>query len=100
MKANKQIWKCQAVYFGWLKISRTFTNKADAVAWYERYQVGFRYRNAIAVVWQGCTKRTPSRWLKDALCGGNEWALAMERRAINQAQADYILYSNDYEYVQ
>lgn len=93
------IWRGQALYFGWLLINRTFTNKADAVAWYDKHQQGWRYRNAIAVVWQGCTKRTPKHWFKVALCGGDEWRLASNRSATSQAQADYILYSNDYEYV-
>lgn len=92
------IWKGQAIFFGWLKITKNFTSKDDAVAWYERYQQqGFRYRNAIAVVWQGCKIRTPQRFLKDALCGGEEWQLAMQKRAKSQAQCDYIIYSNDYE---
>lgn len=94
---NAPIWKGQALYFGWLKITKTFTNKADAVAWYDRHQEGWRYRSAIAVVWQGCKAKTPQRFLKDALCGGDEWQLAMEYRALNQARCDYILYSNDYE---
>jgi hypothetical protein len=94
-----QIWKGQALLFGWLKITKTFTRKSDAVAWYERYQSGWRYRNAIAVVWQGCTERTPSKWLKCSLCGGEAWQLANARSATSQAQCDYILYSNDYEYV-
>lgn len=92
------IWKSQAIYFGWLLINKTFTNKADAVAWYERHQEGWRYRNAVAVVWQGCTKKTPRKWLKYALCGGEEWQLAINRGIRSQAQCDYILYSNDYEF--
>lgn len=92
------IFKGQALYFGWLLINKTFTNKADAVAWYERHQEGWRYRNAVAVVWQGCTKKTPRKWLKYALCGGEEWQLAINRGIRSQAQCDYILYSNDYEF--
>ena len=92
------IFKGQALYFGWLLINRTFTNKADAVAWYERHQEGWRYRNAVAVVWQGCTKKTPRKWLKYALCGGEEWQLAINRGIRSQADCDYILYSNDYEF--
>ena len=92
------IFKGQALYFGWLLINRTFTNKADAVAWYERHQDGWRYRNAVAVVWQGCTKKTPRKWLKYALCGGEEWQLAINRGIRSQAQCDYILYSHDCEF--
>lgn len=92
------IWKGQAIYFGWLLINKTFTHKADAVAWYERHQEGWRYRNAVAVVWQGCTKKTPRKWLKYALCGGAEWQLAINRGIRSQADCDYILYSNDYEF--
>lgn len=92
------IFKGQALYFGCLLINRTFTQKADAVAWYERHQDGWRYRNAVAVVWQGCTKKTPRKWLKYALCGGEEWQLAINRGIRSQAQCDYILYSNDYEF--
>ena len=92
------IFKGQALYFGWLLINKTFTQKADAVAWYERHQEGWRYRNAVAVVWQGCTKKTPRKWLKYALCGGAEWQLAINRGIRSQADCDYILYSNDYEF--
>ena len=92
------IWKGQAIYFGWLLINRTFTQKADAVAWYERHQEGWRYRNAVAVVWQGCTKKTPRKWWKYALCGSEEWQLAINRGIRSQADCDYILYSNDYEF--
>lgn len=92
------IFKGQALYFGWLLINKTFTQKADAVAWYERHQDGWRYRNAVAVVWQGCTKKTPRKWLKYALCGGAEWQLAINRNIRSQADCDYILYSNDYEF--
>ena len=92
------IFKGQALYFGWLLINKTFTQKADAVAWYERHQEGWRYRNAVAVVWQGCTKKTPRKWLKYALCGGEEWQLAINRGIRSQADCDYILYSNDYEF--
>lgn len=91
------IYKGQALYFGLLLINKTFTSKADAVAWYDKHQQGWRYRNAVAVVWQGCKAKTPQRFLKDALCGGDEWQLAKEHRAFNQAQCDYILYFNDYE---
>lgn len=91
------IFKGQALYFGWLLINKTFTNKADAVAWYERHQEGWRYRNAVAVVWQGCTKKTPRKWLKYALCGGEEWQHAINRGIRSQEQCDYILYTNDYE---
>lgn len=92
------IWKGQAIYFGWLLINKTFTKKADAVAWYERHQDGWRYRNAVAVVWQGCTKKTPRKWLKYALCGSEAWQLAINRGIRSQADCDYILYSNDYEF--
>ena len=85
------IYKGQALYFGWLLINKTFTSKADAVAWYDKHQQGWRYRNAVAVVWQGCTRRTPSKWLKCSLCGGEAWQLAINRFARNQAQCDAIL---------
>lgn len=93
-----QVWRGQAIIFGWLKINKTFTNKADAVAWYNRYQQGWRYRNAVAVVWQGCTAKTAHAFLKDAMLGGDEWRLAMCRHIKSQAACDYILYCDDYEY--
>lgn len=93
------IFKCQAIYWGWLKITRTFKHKADAVAWYERHQQGWRYRNAVAVVWQGCTIQTPDNFLVDDLVGGEEWKLAMCHHILCQADCDYILYSDDYEKV-
>lgn len=93
-----QVWRGQAIIFGWLKINKTFTNKADAVAWYNRYQQGWRYTHAVAVVWQGYTAHTPARFLKDDLIGGDEWKLAMCHNIKSQADCDYILYSNDYEY--
>lgn len=92
------IWKGQAIYSGWLIINKTFTDKAKAVAWHEKHQEGWRYNNAVAVVWQGCTKRTANKWLKYSLCGGEEWQLAINRNIRSQAECDYILYSNDYEF--
>lgn len=90
------IFKGQALYFGWLLINKTFTSKADAVAWYDKHQQGWRYRNAVAVVWQGCTRRTPSKWLKYSLCGGESWQLAINHIARNQAQCDIILNATQY----
>lgn len=91
------IWKGQAIFFGWLKITRTFNKKADAVAWYQSYQQGWRYHYAVAVVWQGCTRNTLERFLTDALLGGDEWKLAKCHKIRSQADCDYILYSDDYE---
>ena len=90
------IFKGQAIYFGWLKITRTFTSKTDAVAWYDKHQQGWRYRNAVAVVWQGCTINTPERFFKDALCGGEEWRYAMTAGAKSQEQCEYILFDEPY----
>ena len=92
-----RIFKGQVVYFGSIIITRTFTRKADAVAWYEAHQQGWRYRHAIAVVWQGCTHTTPMCSLHDAMVGGAEWRLWKERGITSQAHCDYLLNSLDYE---
>lgn len=92
-----RIWKGQVVYFGSIEITRTFTRKADAVAWYEKHQEGWRYNHAVAVVWQGCTSRTPKRHLHDAMLGGAEWQLWKHRGIASQAHCDYLLNSLDYE---
>lgn len=96
---SAKMFRCQAIYFGWLTITRHFSNKADAVAWYNRHQQGWRYRHAVAVIWQGCTRNTPTRFLTDALFGGDEWKLAMCHHILCQADCDYILYSDDYNRV-
>lgn len=92
------IYKGQALYFGWLLINKTFTSKAEAVAWYDKHQQGWRYRNAVAVVWQGCTKRTGNKWLKYALCGGEAWQLAKEYGLKSQDICDKVINSTMYEY--
>lgn len=92
------IYKGQAIYFGWLLINKTFTSKAEAVAWYDKHQQGWRYRNAVAVVWQGCTKRTGNKWLKYALCGREAWQLAKEYGLKSQDICDKVINSTMYEY--
>jgi hypothetical protein len=92
-----RIFKGQVVYFGSIIITRTFTRKADAVAWYEKHQQGWRYHHAVAVLWQGCTHRTPERFLHDAVAGGAEWQLWKHRGIASQAHCDYLLNSLDYE---
>lgn len=92
------IYKGQALYFGWLLINKTFTSKAEAVAWYDKHQQGWRYCNAVAVVWQGCTKRTGNKWLKYALCGGEAWQLAKEYGLKSQDICDKVINSTMYEY--
>lgn len=92
------IFKCQALYFGWLKITKNFTNREDANAWYDKHQQGWRYRHAVAVVWHA-KLRTPDKHLKNDLVGGDAWKLAKEGRVSSQAQCDYLLYSTDYELV-
>lgn len=86
------IWKGQAIYSGWLTITRTFTNKADAVAWYDKHQEGWRYRHAVAVLWQGCKAGTRKKHLKDALVGGDAWAIAKAGNITCQAQYDNFIY--------
>lgn len=93
----QRIWKGQARLFGLITITRTFDNFNDACAWYEKSQEGWRYNNAVAVLWQGCTRRTPKRFLHDAMLGGKEWALFKERGITSQAQCDYLLNSKDFE---
>lgn len=93
------IWKGQAIYFGWLTITRTFTRKTDAVAWYDRHQQGWRYRHAVAVLWQGCKRDTLAKHLKDALCGGEEWRLARVYYIKSQAKCDRVLSSPTYKLV-
>lgn len=91
----QRIWKGQARLFGLMTITRTFDNFDDACAWYDQYQEGWRYNNAVAVVWQGVTSRTPKQFYHDAMLGGKEWALAKERGITSQAQCDYLLNSKD-----
>ena len=90
------IWKGQALYFGWLKITKTFTSKTEAVAWYDKHQEGWRYNNAVAVVWQGCSRKTSSKFLKDALCGGEEWRYTLASGAKSQAQCEWVLFAKPY----
>ena len=90
--------KAQAIYFGWLKITKTFDKKADAVAWYDNHQQGWRYRHAVAVVWQGAHRDIPARFLKSALCGGESWRLAAQHSLNSQADCDAVINSNMYEY--
>lgn len=92
-----RIWKGQARLFSLFTITRTFDNFNDACAWYAKYQEGWRYHHAVAVLWQGCTSRTPKRYLHDAMLGGKEWALFKERGITTQAQCDYLLNSKDFE---
>lgn len=92
-----RIWKGQVVYFGSIEITRTFTNFDDACAWYDKHQEGWRYNHAVAVLWQGCTRRTPKRYLHDAMLGGAEWQLWKHRGIASQAHCDYLLNSLDYE---
>lgn len=92
-----RIWKGQARLLGLITITRTFDNFNDACAWYDKYQEGWRYNNAVAVLWQGVTRRTPKRFLHDAMLGGKEWELVKERGIVSQAQCDYLLNSLDYE---
>lgn len=93
----QRIWKGQARLFGSITITRTFDNFNDACAWYDKYQEGWRYNNAVAVLWQGVTRRTPKRFLHDAMLGGKEWELVKERGITTQAQCDYLLNSKDFE---
>lgn len=95
---NPMVWRGQAIIFGWLGITKTFTNKEDAVLWYDRYQQGWRYRKAVAVVWQGCRANTPERFFcKDALLGGAEWRLAREHAIRSTSECAQLLNSSLYE---
>lgn len=97
MRTNNKLWRGQAILFGCLHISRNFKTFNDAVAWYDKYQEGWRYNYAVAVLWQGVTRRTPKRFLHDAMLGGKEWELVKERGITTQAQCDYLLNSKDFE---